>query len=68
MPTWLAHGPSQQANDNRAPARWADELIAIAITLLVLEIKVPVSVDGGLSLAGELAAQRPSYAPTWSPL
>ena len=41
---------------------FSDGVIAIAITLLVLEIKVPPADDGGASLASQLAHQWPSYA------
>jgi uncharacterized membrane protein len=41
---------------------FSDGVFAVAITLLVLDLKVPSTVAGGPSLAHELARQWPSYA------
>ncbi len=41
---------------------FSDGVFAVAITLLVLDLKVPHTVPGGPSLARELARQWPSYA------
>jgi uncharacterized membrane protein len=41
---------------------FSDGVFAVAITLLVLDLKVPSTVAGGPSLAHQLAGQWPSYA------
>jgi uncharacterized membrane protein len=41
---------------------FSDGVFAVAITLLVLDLKVPSTVAGGPSLAHQLARQWPSYA------
>ena len=54
----------RDTNDNKETSRieaFSDGVIAIAITLLVLDIKVPRGLPEGAALLGALVAQWPSY-------